>query len=115
MSHLNLQERPEQNVSVKICEVITEEKSYWKCQDCDFTTSTKRNATLHYKTIHLGMYNYQCNICGKGFQERNRVSSHLMAQHGLEKTFKCHICSSSFTLKASLVRHLRTHSHVLNG
>ena len=84
-------------------------KLYWKCEDCDFTTTAKRNAALHYRTIHLGVYKYQCTICGKGFQERNRVRSHMMAQHGLEKIYKCHLCPTTFTLKASLVRHLKGH------
>ena len=105
----DLQGRAELNVPVKICEVMMDGKLYWKCEDCDFTTTAKRNAALHYRTIHLGVYKYQCTICGKGFQERNRVRSHMMAQHGLEKIYKCHLCPTTFTLKASLVRHLKGH------
>ena len=56
---------------------------------------------------HTGQYRYQCNECGKGFNEKTHFEYHMRGHDGI--TFRCKQCSKCFTLKTSLQKHLLSH------
>ena len=55
---------------------------------------------------HLGMMNYQCKDCGKGFWTKQALEGH-MVQHTNSRTYNCQICSKSFAYRQSLMRHVK--------
>ncbi|KAG6451205.1 zinc finger protein 766 [Manduca sexta] len=52
-----------------------------KCYECDRMFYRKRNMEEHYKTIHLAVKDVICNLCGKGFSNRDGMLSHQIKIH----------------------------------
>lgn len=52
--------------------------------------STKPNLVTH-KKIHMGLKNYTCDLCGKGFVQRGNLNAHMLT-HSDNKPFTCEIC-----------------------
>lgn len=86
----------------------------FQCQLCTYTTSKKRNLTVHNK-CHKEQQ-YECSACNKKFFWDSHLRRHIRI-HKLDDLkeplpileFKCSHCSFVTTSKGSLTRHLLIH------
>ncbi|KAJ1523267.1 hypothetical protein ONE63_001146 [Megalurothrips usitatus] len=76
------------------------------------SSAENRNGNVHNTTYngHTTLKpNYKCDFCGKEFQKRSRLLSHVIV-HSDEKDFVCAECGKAFKNKSQLCRHSNTHS-----
>jgi len=52
------------------------------CVYCGRIFSQACNLRMHVKTVHMGQYEYSCEICGKGIRRRDELRSHILFKHG---------------------------------
>lgn len=57
----------------------------------------------------LGIKNAVCQICGKAFNHRSNLVTH-MATHSNARPHACEICGETFKLKHTLAKHMMVHS-----
>ena len=63
------------------------------------------------EAVHLGIYPYQCSLCGKKFSNRNNLDMHFAAHHTqLEANISCPNCTYKTTKKSNLKRHSKIHA-----
>ncbi|KAF4525929.1 hypothetical protein B566_EDAN014692 [Ephemera danica] len=62
---------------------------------------------VHLKR-HLGVKEYECEVCGRQFTRRDGLQKHLTCFHGNEKP--CNQCGAKFVQRSQLTVHLRTHT-----
>ena len=49
----------------------------WLCLYCQKICSTKGNARLHFRVVHLKEKKHKCDKCGKKFGQKSDVTKHL--------------------------------------
>ena len=66
--------------------------------------------TRHLQTQHTSNdeKKYKCDVCGKGFAEKQHFSDHTNIHTG-EKPYKCKYCSATFASRGNHGMHERTH------
>jgi len=66
--------------------------------------------TRHLRTQHTSNDDkkYKCDVCGKGFAEKQHFSDHANIHSG-EKPYKCKYCSATFASRGNHGMHERTH------
>ncbi|CAL1546995.1 unnamed protein product, partial [Lymnaea stagnalis] len=74
------------------------------CQSCGKKYKSSAGARLHYRIKHCGLFDHYCSMCGKGFQQKSHLKSH-MSLHIQQKDFECNICGSKYAHKTSLTAH----------
>jgi KRAB domain-containing zinc finger protein len=47
--------------------------------------------------MHAGDKLYKCDICDKGFRQREDLQRHIRTHTG-DKPYKCHICGKGFLM-----------------
>ena len=83
------------------------EKGY-VCLYCNLVT--KKSASklgYHIMNKHFNQPLYQCNQCGKGFDEKNCLVSHIKHNHTTEKLFQCDKCAKNFKTVGLLNSHVK--------
>ena len=74
---------------------------------------TKRGAAelgYHIMNKHFNQPNYQCDQCGKGFDDSRCLTSHIKYNHTTEKLFQCDKCAKNFKTVGLLNSHVK-HKH----
>ncbi len=84
---------------------IREEEKYFACDYCDEKFSFKTSRNKHVKAKHLK--SYVCDICGKGFGGKDKLTSHRYTHTG-EKPYACHKCEYRAAKKYNLEMHLQS-------
>lgn len=57
------------------------EKPQFQCNECDRAFHTEFLLKNHVDDVHLGIKPYVCNICGKAFGHRKKLTVHLKGVH----------------------------------
>ena len=85
-------------------------KAYMEAKyTCDICGNDYRsNVSLqnHINTIHNGLRNFPCDICGKLFTRANTLRTHKKIHDGY-KQFNCIYCNSAYGEKRNLMNHIR--------
>ncbi|XP_025085896.1 uncharacterized protein LOC112559130 isoform X2 [Pomacea canaliculata] len=83
--------------------------SVYKCDVCGKELFTKFQLKDH-KRAHEEKTPFVCEMCGKGFQTRTCLHSHVFHRHNKEKKHSCDKCEKTFKTKTQLHMHIRTHT-----
>ena len=85
-------------------------KAYMEAKyTCDICGNDYRsNVSLqnHINTIHNGLRNFPCDICGKLFTRANTLRTHKKIHDGF-KQFNCIYCNSAYGEKRNLMNHIK--------
>ena len=54
------------------------------CEECGKKFTHPSNLRTHFKTIHEGERNHQCNLCGNRFAQKGQMQRHKVRIHSLE-------------------------------
>lgn len=93
----------------------THDSSWFKCPLCDYQTVRKTAILRHINTNHLNKYIYNCNICGKGFEDAANFRDHQNGHAGA-KAFSCIVCQKEFPFNRYLLAHQkRNHMVTIDG
>ena len=82
----------------------------FSCNSCSKAFLTATSLWRHKRQEHLGIYHHTCQICGRGFGNKNDLTGHLVA-HGAERQYVCVHCGKSYSYKQHLQRHI-TENHI---
>eukprot|EP01084_Bolivina_argentea_P169365 293613_1 len=78
--------------------------------NCDKSYSHKNSLLAHIRSRHMKEINYKCNVCAKGFFDKDGWKRH-MASHSDERPFKCDECGKAYKRRNNLTGHIRkTHN-----
>ena len=83
ISRLGVNQRNAANVTMhayRHSKIQTGEKPY-KCSQCDFTSSDRRNLRTHLK-IHSGEMSNKCNLCHYAIYTASNLKMHLEIHNG---------------------------------
>jgi len=75
------------------------------CETCGKEYKSKVSLESHIDTIHKGLRNFDCDICGKLFTRANTLRTHKKIHTGL-KPFQCLYCGSGYGEKRNLMNHI---------
>ncbi|XP_070534623.1 zinc finger protein 678-like [Ptychodera flava] len=82
----------------------------WSCPECKKTFKQKSYLTKHQRNVHAKKRAHLCDICGKCFGYRQKLTEHKRVHTG-ELPFQCEICEKSYKTKTGLNSHqLYVHS-----
>lgn len=82
----------------------------FSCNICEPTRYfTRKGQLTAHMEIHSEEQNLQCEFCGKPFNARYRMLSHVKYCGGF-RTHKCEFCEKSFVTNHGLQRHRRRHT-----
>ncbi|PNF25392.1 hypothetical protein B7P43_G09777 [Cryptotermes secundus] len=89
------------------------------CHHCNKCFSTASALRVHVTGTHLGCRSYQCEICGKGFIQKNHLIRHMKVHNNSKdvrsaKPFLCGKCPRTFKTKSRLESHTRV-EHIEPG
>ena len=94
------------HIANKHCTLVPE-KGYL-CLYCN--TVTKKRASevgYHILNTHFNEPLYKCNQCGKGFDDKKCLTSHIKYNHTTEKLFQCDKCAKNFKTAGLLYSHAK--------
>lgn len=84
---------------------VKDEEKQFKCRFCDYRAAVKFNRDGHEKRQHhASKHQFICDICGKDFIYKNKVTEHLRS-HSNVKSFECNICSKQFKCEKGMRYH----------
>ena len=74
------------------------------CNICgkEFTSSRSRNV---HELSHSGQFLYNCEHCGKGFNEKSILKKHTVKRHGGSYSNFCDMCGKGFMTSRALNTH----------
>ena len=84
----------------------------YQCPRCEKTYSGKSGLSQHYQ-IHVGKFNYWCDLCAKGFIIKCNYEAHVAKHEG--RTFPCDFCVKRFKSKEGLRKHYPEHNEIPNA
>ena len=79
------------------------------CIECGVMVG-RRKMPRHVASKHTSIYDrkFKCDICGKGFNDKAKLSDHNNVHTG-EKPFKCKFCNACFASRGTHAMHQRSH------
>lgn len=83
--------------------------SPFACVHCGKSFNTKAYLKTHIQAIHLGLKPFICSDCGKAFARSSLLSEHKRL-HQDSLAFECTECNRRFRWKSSLQLHMQTHN-----
>ena len=81
------------------------EKRY-KCLYCEKSFRNLSNKNRHQRVVHMGLKEYDCDICGLPFSFKWLVECHKKEHHGVGEKKRCR-CGRSFSYSSNLYAHQR--------
>ena len=82
----------------------TLEQEAWQCDQCDFSTKSRRRLWQHKLIIHLGI-DYKCEECNISFSSKGNLKKHKQRMHSDER-FLCDKCDYSASIQENLKAHV---------
>ncbi|XP_037515462.1 zinc finger protein 791 [Rhipicephalus sanguineus] len=79
----------------------------FRCEHCEYV-SYSRKGYLRHLVDHTGVWPFACDLCSKGFIERNQAERHIRTAHTSE-SYPCPQCPRVFVLPSSFQDHLQAH------
>lgn len=74
------------------------------CSKCDYETPIVDCMDKHFKTVHLNVFNFSCQLCGFSTKSKNNLKQH-MNYHFRENVHKCSYCSYETINKSYVKKH----------
>ncbi len=81
------------------------------CAICGVLLKNKKSLDRHLATKHNIGAKFNCQICGKGFHQKDKYSEHVDSHLKIKK-HRCERCNVMFSYRAALKRHLQNNSCV---
>jgi KRAB domain-containing zinc finger protein len=77
------------------------------CNICGLILKTRNKALLehHKQTMHEGLKNWTCELCGKTYASKAALENHVKINHE-NKRFKCKLCDKDLRSQISLRTHI---------
>lgn len=100
----------EMNVNSQHMDIDTLMSSYvpvasgWRCPVCNKVIRDKSGLRRHLN-IHLGIYRYHCQYCGKGMSSATGLKEHESTLHTFQDSFVCGVCGETFRRFLQLKQH----------
>lgn len=64
---------------------------------------------IEHQAKHTGQHKYPCEICGKGFQIKSYLATHMKTHQSADNAFKCTTCGLALKSKDALINHENRH------
>ena len=90
------------------------EKKYI-CEYCPYSSTRQRRLLNHTLSKHSTEPRPRpnvCEVCGKGFFNKNMLGRHKIDVHVKDKKFKCDLCPKVFLRRHKLATHMNLHSGI---
>ncbi|XP_044263377.1 zinc finger protein OZF-like isoform X2 [Tribolium madens] len=85
-------------------------KVFYNCDFCQRIFGQSYNLMRH-RTVHTGVREYFCHLCGKSFRVSNGLKRHIEAFHNGVKNFSCEVCKRTFSARATRDEHMNIHTN----
>lgn len=90
---------------------IKQETGPVQCETCLHVFRSKASFRVHKHVMHTNSPGFLCSICGKKFNQRVSLNSHLKVHAGIKK-HECELCNKSFFQLGHLKTHMETHNRI---
>ena len=87
----------------------------YMCEYCPYSATRQLRMINHTASKHSNEPRprpHVCELCGKGFFNKNMLTQHKADVHIKEKKHKCHLCPKVFLRRHKLTTHIKLHSGV---
>ena len=84
-------------------------QNWHMCSKCDYKARQKLSLDAHFMK-HSEEKPFKCDICDFATTSKEYLHLHKKAAHSIDKPYKCKSCEKSFIKEQCLIRHIRTHT-----
>lgn len=78
------------------------------CDQCFRVFSSTSVMRRHHKVVHLGLKEFQCDVCSAKVSTKQYLKEHLRT-HSDERPEICAVCGKTFQMRGNLRQHMKTH------
>ncbi|XP_013163599.1 PREDICTED: zinc finger protein 675 isoform X4 [Papilio xuthus] len=82
----------------------------FKCDLCPRVFNLSGKLRVHFRTVHLKMKRYTCEVCDWKFYSKSELKFHMI-KHGGERKYQCNVCKKAYARKYTLTEHMRIHDN----